>query len=105
MPPLVPSGKRVKDNAYGGQSPLGEVDIAARLSLHSLALGCKKVSHLLQLADKLFDFRNRWTANPLHEWRTGRVNFGLGRLHKFAPALETPDWTDETNRQNARETS
>jgi hypothetical protein len=68
VPRLSPFEESVKDESYGGQSPLSKVYIAGRLSLNSLSLGFKKVFYFLQLADKLFDFCNRWSANPLNEW-------------------------------------
>jgi len=65
---LSPSGQRVGDNCYRGQRPLNKIYSAGGLSLDSLSLGFKKISHVLQFADKFVDLRNRWSANPLNEW-------------------------------------
>jgi hypothetical protein len=56
VPRLAPPGESIKDDSYGGQSHLSEVDVASRLSLNSLALGFKKISCFLQLPDKPFRF-------------------------------------------------
>ena len=57
--------------------------LESRLSLNSLPLGFKKISCFLQLPDKLFDFRNRWSSNLPNKWRDIRVSLGLSRLLKI----------------------
>ena len=53
---------------------LSEFYIASSLSLNSLPLGFEKISCFVQLPDKLFDLRNRWSANLLNKWRDIRVD-------------------------------
>jgi hypothetical protein len=44
--------------------------MASSLSLNSLPLGFEKISCFVQLPDKLFDLRNRWSANLLNSGAT-----------------------------------
>ena len=81
VPRLAPSGKDIRDGFYGRRSHLSEFYIASRLSLNSLPLGFEKISCFVQLPDKLFDLRNRWSANLLNKWRDIRV--GLGRRRRL----------------------
>src|SRR5262249_1469921 len=53
----------------------------SRLSLNSLPLSFEKISCFVQLPDKLFDLRKRWSANLLNKWRDIRV--GLGRRRRL----------------------
>jgi len=91
MPLLSPSGKRVGDNCYRGQSPLNKIYTAGGLSLDSLSLGFKKISYFLQFADKFFDLRDRWSADPLNEWGISRINFGFGWLHNAHSRVRKPN--------------
>src|SRR5262245_3184036 len=97
MPRLSPSGKRVRDNCYRGQGPLNKIYTAGRLSLDSVSLGFKKISYFLQFADKFFDLCNRWSADPLNEGGTIRVNFGFRCLHNTTP-VRSPSFALETSR-------
>src|ERR1700730_11067172 len=80
MPRLAPSGKGIRDDSYGRRCHLSEFYIASSLSLNSLPLGFEKIFCFVQLPDKLFDLRNRWSANLLNKWRDIRV--GLGRRRR-----------------------
>jgi hypothetical protein len=51
MPRLPPTGESIKDDSYGGQSPLCELYIASRLLLNSFPLRFEKISRFLQLPD------------------------------------------------------
>jgi hypothetical protein len=78
---LAPSGKDIRDGFYGRRSHLSKFYIASRLSLNSLPLSFEKISCFVQLPDKLFDLRNRWSANLLNKWRDIRI--GLGRRRRL----------------------
>src|SRR6516162_3874871 len=80
VPRLAPSGKDIRDDFYGRRSHLSEFYIASRLSLNSLPFSFEKISCFVQLPDKLFDLRNRWSANLLNKWCDIRV--GLGRRRR-----------------------
>src|SRR5207245_859744 len=69
VPRLAPSGKDIRDGFYGRRSHLSEFYIASRHSLNSLPLSFEKISCFVQLPDKLFDLRNRWSANLMNNWR------------------------------------
>src|SRR5262249_54750928 len=76
VPRLAPSGKDIRDGFHGRRSQLSEFYITSRLSLNSLPLGFEKFSCFVQLPDKLFDLRDRWSANLLNKWRDIRVDLG-----------------------------
>ena len=75
------SGKDIGEGFYGRRSHLSEFYEAGRLSLNSLPFSFKKISCFVQLPDKLFDLRNRWSANLLNKWRDIRI--GLGRRRRL----------------------
>jgi hypothetical protein len=83
VPRLVPSGKGIRDDFYGRRCDLSEFNIASSLSLNSLPLGFEKISCFVQLPDKLFDLRNRWSTKVLNKWPDIRDSFALGRRRRL----------------------
>src|SRR5262245_56156472 len=78
-PRIAPCGNDISDGFYRRRSHLSEFYIASRLSLNSLPLSFEKISCFVQLSDKLFDLRKRWSANLLNQWR----DVGLGRRRRL----------------------